>query len=393
MQGWANKMGVMVLACLAGAVASGQDEQEGPQTPEVRCTKCKHQGRLVCKQHDSDEAQLEDQVLYCSLVASCADCQGAGFVDCPRCQNEPVQEALRLRREASARSAKHIGWVDEIWNKGRSSPDVLRKVETEHFILVWEMEGIKIGRKRKNEHETMHIYAERLEQLFGDFVETFGARAGEWRKKSLVLVWYLPSDQMDGSLRFCSNASRTGVKLLGATPRFSVCASKQNFRGDEDLHRSLMHNVTHLLLSHQTPSLWIGDKKYGWADEGLAHWFEYRYFEKCTNYCYTEQNSRVDFRGGRYRVAVRKMVARGKQPGVGEVFSRTTDELTLAEHAVSFSYVDYLLHLDGKKFNALMKRLRSKEVTRDALKRIYGTSPLKFEEDWKAWVLETYPTR
>ncbi len=55
--------------------------------------------------------------------------------------------------------------------------------------------------------------------------------------------------------------------------------------------------------------------------------------------------------------------------------------------------MDYLLHLDGKKFNALMKRLRSKEVTRDALKRIYGTSPLKFEEDWKAWVLETYPTR
>jgi hypothetical protein len=90
---------------------------------------------------------------------------------------------------------------------------------------------------------------------------------------------------------------------------------------------------------------------------------------------------------------VRKLVATDQAPSVGEVFSRTTDELSLPEHAVSFSYVDYLLHLDGKKFNQLMQRLRAKEVTRDALKRIYDMNPLQFEERWKAWVLETYPTR
>ena len=139
--------------------------------------------------------------------------------------------------------------------------------------------------------------------------------------------------------------------------------------------------------------MWIGDKKYGWADAGLAHWFEDRYFDKCTNYCYQEQNTRVDFKSGKYKPAVRKMVAAGKAPPVAAVFSRTIEDLTPEEHAISFSYVDYLLTLDGKKYNKMMKMLRRKVPTRDALKECYGFNPLQLEVKWREWVLETYPTR
>ena len=384
---------LLALAALLCAVPSAPLLAQEEPAPAVRCTKCKHEGRLPCGEHPKDECALEDSVIFCSEVVYCAECAGTGFVDCPKCTNEPVEAAISARREQVLAGAKRVQWVYETWNDGRDTTDSLRKVETEHFILVWEMEGLKIDKSRRGEHETMHIYAQRLEQLFNDYSGAFHASPREWKHKSCVLVWHLPNDQLDSSLRFCNNSSQRGVKLLGATPRYSVCGNRQNFKGDEELHRGMVHNVAHLLLSHQRPSHWIGDKKYGWADEGVSHWFEDLYFDKCTNYCYQEQNTNVDFKGGRYRVAVRKLVATDQAPSVGEVFSRTTDELSLPEHAVSFSYVDYLLHLDGKKFNQLMQRLRAKEATRDALKRIYDMNPLQFEERWKAWVLETYPTR
>ena len=385
-----------IAALLAGGAgwaspALGQDD-ETPDAPT--CRKCKSTGVLPCEEHPKEECALESSVLFCSVVADCAPCAGTAQVDCSKCENEAAEATLVRRRERIAAAAKGIKWVDDTWNAGRSrEPDTLRKVETDHFVLVWEMEGMKVGRKRLNEHQTMHLYAERLEEVYADYCAALSAKDYEFKQKSAVLVWYLSGDQQEGSLRFCSNGAKNGVKLMGATPRYSVCANKQFFNADEDLHRNLVHSVAHLLLSHQAPSMWIGDKKYGWADEGLAHWFEDRYWGKCTNYCYQEQNTRVDFKSGKYKLAVRKMVATEKAPSVGEVFARTTNDLTLPEHAVAFSYVDYLLGLDGAKFNDMMKLLRRKVPTRDALKKCFDMNPLEFEVKWQAWVLETYPAR
>jgi len=62
-------------------------------------------------------------------------------------------------------------------------------------------------------------------------------------------------------------------------------------------------------------------------------------------------------------------------------------------HAACFSYVDYLLTRDGTKFSELVKKLKAKIPTRDALKQVWGMTPIEFEALWKAWVLQTYPTK
>ena len=106
-----------------------------------------------------------------------------------------------------------------------------------------------------------------------------------------------------------------------------------------------------------------------------------------------EQDTNADFKGGRWKPRVRKMVARDDSPPFAGVFQQNTDTLTLDQHAVSFSLVDYLIQLDGEKLDALMKFLRKKVATRDALKKTFGISPLALEVEWKEWVLATYPTR
>ena len=87
------------------------------------------------------------------------------------------------------------------------------------------------------------------------------------------------------------------------------------------------------------------------------------------------------------------MVVEGKTPPIAEVFEQNIDTLTLPMHAVAFSYVDYLINRDGAKFNELVKKLKAKIPTRDALKQMYGIRPIEFEGLWKAWVLATYPTK
>jgi hypothetical protein len=232
-----------------------------------------------------------------------------------------------------------------------------------------------------------------METLYTDFKTRLALDDKQFSKKCEFYVWQLPADnELCGAAR-CSQSSRGGVKLMGPTPRYTICGNKQFFQGDEQLHRNLVHCIAHLLLSSIAPAGWIGNIKGGWLDEGLAHWFEDKYWGICTNYCFQEANTNVDFKSGKFRLAVRKMVTDGTQPPIAEVVQQNSDTLTLPMHAVCMSYVDYLLNQDGAKFYELTKKLKAKVPSGDALQQVYGMRPLEFEASWKSFVLSTYPTK
>jgi hypothetical protein len=380
---------ILALAATAAlALAAPSAAAQGGDQPFVRCVHCQNQGRVACPEHDESEMPLEDRVLYCSLVAGCATCGGAGWLDCADCENPSWPDALaRKRSQVASVQGPALAKYDQ--EMGRA----LRKVATENFVLVWEIDELKVDKRPVAHHQLMHLYAERLERVFEKYCAAMQATRRDFRERPQVFVWWHTRDQDEASSRFAGNHSSLGIKLLGSDPVYTVCGNKQHFKGDEELHRNIVHSVAHLLLSHQEPSHWIGNLKGGWADEGLAHWFEERFFGVCDNYCYEEQNTNVDFKGGRWEPAVRKMVATDDLPPVAEVMQQNTDGLSLPMHAVSFSYVDYLLALDGAKFNRLCRLLRQKVAVRDAFAKVYGQNLFEFEGKWKAWVLETYPVR
>lgn len=392
---------IVVLALLTGAagpVRGGPYSRVAGHAPAVVageplasqapvCKKCQSNGRLPCSEHPASECASEDEVLYCSMVAPCTVCAGTGFVPCPECKNEEVRAALEKKKASFPKIVANLKHLDD--KMGRA----LTKVETQHFVLVWDLERIKVEKKFLNQHEGMHLYAKRLERLYSDYLARMQLTDKDFREKFKVFVWWLQKDHEEGALAFCGQNAKGGVKLMGGTPSYSVCGNKQNFQDDEKLHRNIVHSVTHLMLSAQQFPAWMGNVKGGWVDEGLSHWFEDRYWGICDNYCYQEANSNVDFKSGKFKLAVRKLVEMDKAPSVAEVFERNVDTLTLPEHAVSFSYVDYFMTRDGAKFRDLAAELKRKVPTRDALKKIYGFGPLEFESMWKAWVLQTYPTK
>jgi len=375
----------LVLALAPAATPRGSAAQE-PAAPG-KCIKCMDVRRKPCPEHPAAECEWELDVMYCSEIAACAVCSGVGWLDCTDCESPETEKWISDRKAKIPGRKTALKYIDDAMKRE------VRKAESTHMVLVWEMEEMKVEKRRLSRHELLHLYLTRLERLYADFVARMQLNDRLFVNKPNVYVWYLPDDHTQCGLALCEQNAKGGVKLLGSTPRYTVCGNKQNYQDDEKLHRNIVHSTTHLLLSCVQPAGWMGNIKGGWLDEGLSHWYEDRYFGVCDNYCYQEQNSNVDFKGGKFRVAVRKMVAEGKQPPVAEVFQQNTDTLTLPMHAVSMSYVDYLIEKDGAKFYELTKLLKNKVPSGDALEKTFGLRPLEFEALWKAHVLSTYPTR
>ena len=383
-----------VLLCVlasCAALGGGPALAQAPakQTPVLvkDCKKCRAQGRLACPEHPKSECELEDEVLYCSAFIDCAVCRGAGFVVCPVCQDPTAAAALEKRR--ADRLVRQLAL--KTYEEGMKRP--LRIVESDHTVFVWEIDRLKVEKKLLNAHELNHLYARRMETVYADYLARMEIDDKAFVEKVRYFVWDFVEDQELGSTRFCGQGSSGPIKRMGNQPAVSLCGNKRFFQNDETLHRSMVHYAAHLLLSAQDPIEWVGNQKAGWLDEGIAHWFEDRYFGVCDTYCFQETNDNVDFKGGKFRLSVREMVTEGDTPPIAEVFEQNIDTLSLPQHAASFSYVDYLITRDAAKFNALIKRIKAKVATRDAMKEVYGYSPLDFEAQWKAWVLATYPTR
>jgi len=359
-----------------------------PQVPWQTCTRCDATGLLPCPKHKAAECAFEKDVLYCSVIAGCAECGGTGSVPCGACVNVEARKKLEERRAGVLKSQGGLKTIDD--TMGRP----LRKVETAHFVLVWEMEGIKVEKRMVEPHEAMHLYGTRLESLFADYCSTLATDETQFREKTWVFVWFLPKDHNDGSQKFCEvTPTKGGVKLMGVHSRYSVLGNRKEFRTDEQLHRNIVHSVSHLLLSAQKPTAWIGNMKGGWLDEGLAHWFEDRVNGICDNYCMQEDNPNASFENGRYRLGIRKLVAKGDLPPIADVTTHNVDTLTVEMNAIVFSYVDYLIPMGPEKLDALVKKLKNKVLAGEAVRDVYGINLLDLETRWKAWVLETYPTR
>ncbi len=370
--------------CCTLRIAPAQDKPAGGI-----CTKCKNVGRLWCTEHDKSVEEREyideDELQFCSVIADCPVCGGTGWILCPQCKPPEIAEALEKKKLLLEKKRLTLKALDDKMKRP------LRKSETEHFQLVWEMDKLKVDKKFITPHQGLHLYSHRLEQMYTDYRATLGCKDKDFAQKQRVMVWYLPSDHETGANAFCGQTSRGGVRLMGVDPTYSVCGNKQNFQNDERLHRNIVHNVSHLLLSSQQPAAWIGNQKYGWLDEGLGHWWEDRYWNLCDVYCFQEQNTNTDFKSGHYKLAVRKLVAANEAPPAADVFQQTSDSLTLPQGAVAMSYVDFLIFKDPLKLLDLARKMKAKVVGRDALQQVYGMNLLEFESQWKAWVLGTYP--
>lgn len=373
-----------LLSCLLAALAA--------MAPAQACPSCSGNGQFECKLHPKGLLEKERAVKFCSDAAACKSCGGALQVDCRSCRNDTAEKAIAARQAL----------VKEWLAKCKAQVEAFTKnpethyLQTEHLDLCFSIKPLTIGKEKVETHPLMHLYAQRIETMRQNFLELFECKDNALSARLQIFMF---RDQADHALigpRVTSigSSGSSGVKLMGKEAVYSMWMDPRYMTDDESVYRTLVHNLTHLLMSNLEPAIWIGNRKHGWVDEGLAHWFEDRITGKCTTFCFEEvlMMPGASFKGGRWRTPVRKLVDASRNKSFAELSILNTDQLSFEDHAVAFAYVDFLLSkYGGAKFRDLLRLLKQDKPTRDALQQVYSLTMLGIDAVFVEWVRATYP--
>jgi hypothetical protein len=363
------------------------------QAPGPTCRACASHGSLPCSRHGRDLGPEGDpRVRHCSVAADCKACGGALAVDCRSCQHEDVERAVQDRRQrVQAWIAQRRAAVDDAVGHR-----TLLHLETLHCDLVSGLKALQVGKQKLDEHAVLHLYGERIEALRAEFCATLELADADLPGRLRVFLFRDARDHgvIGPRETGLGSAGSVGLKQMGPEFVYSMWQDPRSVAADEALHRNVRHHVTHLLLSQMLPVQWIGNRKHGWIDEGLAHWFEERCGGRCTNFCYEEVliDPGAGWKAGVWRPAVRKLVEDGALATFAHLSARNTDQLEFAEHAAAFAYVDFLLSAHGgARFRDLIRALKGGQATRDALQAVYQWNPITIEVPFQTWVRANYP--
>lgn len=360
------------------------------------CETCGNDGVRDCRDCAKHASVLEDlntgEIRH-SHYMQCARCAGTGEVDCDQCTwfETNGDRWKAWKRKFDSNQAWLAAMKKEI-DERMERPCMVG--ESKHFRMVWDIEKMKVEKRNLDQPALLTLYLQRMESLRADYLSVFHLDSASIAPLTLIMVWSNKLDQRLAGKLWVEITSDTGCKFYGPKPVYTILAGPPKLRTDEQLHRNLVHNVSQLLLSSQKPSEWVGQIKGGWVDEGVAHWFEHKYWKICDNYCYVEVDTMQEFKGGHWEPAVRELVMKPqKLASLLAVVSKNTAQLEAQEHAQSWSYCDFLIAKDPKRFVDLVTRLKRKEATREALQEAYGMSLFQMEEEWKKWVIENYSAR
>ena len=374
---------LVLLPLWLASFASSAAQQAEKAPAQAMCSFCKNRGALPCDQHSKADLEREQRIEFCTVAIGCKKCAGTLELDCAKC---PIADA-RLKRTRDEKQA----WMASLTKHFEVMGRPVRVAQSKHFELTWEAGRAIVGKATISEHESLHLYAERCEALFADFMATLGVEEKDFSTRFRVVLTDRQKDHIKASSHYCGQGNPdSSVKRMGAVGNLCLFLDPARVDPDEnagaELHRSVIHHTTHLLLSNAWDGNWPGERQGGWIDEGIAHYFEDKLDKRCTNFCYREQNTLQSFKGGRWRAPVKQLAIAPDRPAFAETATKRTEELTLEEHARVWSYCEFLIAQNGKGLGQIAKAVKAGQGYRDALKEQFGFNALSFEEAWKKHV-------
>lgn len=360
------------------AVAATFECKSCADTGEVECLAC---AKTTCTW--SGEGKVT--ATFCSQAAECRACLGTRRVACTGCARGLPAKTAKLREDTEA-------WLADMKKVDDVVEGKIVHAESAHFRISWNIKQID-SKGGEKPHGGMHVYLDRLEELYADFVRDLSAEDKDFFGKTHVMLWQRMQDQERASLAFTSQSSSTESKLMGAKPVVSIFYDHDHLHEEYELHQAVTHQVAHCLLSNVFDGIWPGNIKGGWIDCGLAHAYEIRYFGNVRHYCYVEQDTLRDFKFGKWEQAVLSGVQSGKEIRFLGVTGMNTDEMSPEQHMYAWSYCDFLLRAHTAKFGDIAKAVKRKQPYADVLRKALDLSPTQFQENWATWVKETYSPR
>jgi hypothetical protein len=376
-------LALVFLAALAASTAAQRS-----------CPNCLHRGYLACKEHlevalEEEEPSAENPLAYCAWAAACAKCEGTLWVDCTRCDSGDLTKKVEERRRLIQ------NWLATSPLERVLGRPVMR-LETNRFALALDVEALpddERGKKKSSAHVLAHKLARDLEWVAARVAEHYRIGEPDYRAKMRMWLWPTLAAHQKAQEHFQGTLTTGDFKMLGRDPVYSVWLDPPNFDTVPKVRANFVHNASHMLLSNAFRPVWVGDIGGGWLDEGLGHWYEYARFGRTINYC-TEEASLADgWEGGQWRAPVRRWLERERDRLLPRLLPQRTGQMPAAEHALCWSFYDYLLAAHPGVVRKLMDDLKQKKPARETLAAHLGMDLFQTEEAWRAWVAEAYPLK
>ena len=99
------------------------------------------------------------------------------------------------------------------------------------------------------------------------------------------------------------------------------------------------------------------------------------------------------YEDGQWRAPVRRRLEREKDPFLPGLLPKRTGAMSAAEHALCWSFYDFLLAAHPGAVRLLMQDLKQKKPAREVIAAHLGMDVFATEAAWRAWVADTYPTK
>jgi hypothetical protein len=330
--------------------------------------------------------------LACSerLAGSC-DCRGPHPECCPFCgpDGKPWdEEGLAIVKRQMDVERKILG------ERAR-----FVVVKSPHFLVVTDIPRLKVLTRGKpprimEMHEIAHLFAQRAEIAYRDFVAVFGDRVilprpsavylldSEATKQELATRYFgLPLPE----LFYGGDIDRIG----GGYPWNGCALSRQKYGEDEWLHFQMRHLIGHLLVS-----CWVkvtGNNRYlpRWMYEGTGHWLSRlpEKFREMANFC-TGEGSELSHSGKKWPEKCVVFATSPKAHPIQRILDvEDLGGLDLEMNIRAWSWFDLGLSEDRERFVSFLAELREGTEVRAAMRKTLGVTPEEFEARWRDRIL------
>ncbi|MCU0726792.1 MAG: HEAT repeat domain-containing protein [Planctomycetes bacterium] len=277
-------------------------------------------------------------------------------------------------------------------------------VKSPHFYLVTDIQDLKLSTQQGAPriaymHEIAHLFIQRAEIAWDDFVRYFGSAPGMSRPGAIYLMD--DSSTMEQVQAAYFGSPRTNIvygggstRIAGGYPFNGFATSRQKARDDYGLHVAVRHSVAHLMMS-----CWVqvnGNDKYfpRWFMEAGGHWLSRLHprLREMATFCADEGTPPSD-NGRNWREKLLKIAGSPRSAPVQKIFDvHALSQLELDMQLRAWSWFDVYLEEDRERFVKFLSILRKGTDHRTALREAFGGDPEDFDRRWRDRILGRRPT-
>jgi HEAT repeat protein len=306
------------------------------------------------------------------------ECPGDDSASCPECATggkPPDSKKFEKLRKQVSIEHKLLGEV----------PYVV--IQSPHFYLVCDIPSVKVltqnGSKRDvGTHELAHLYIQRAEVAYEDFVGAFGAEIRGSRRIGIFLNRRKQdSERLQTEYFGRSNAGLVYGQRLSGVPPISggYCEAGLAIDAEQATSDDALFQRMRTLEGSVLMSLWSSpDAKPShlpmWVFIGAGHWLGRlpNAFKEQASFIGGEGNMIRD-PGNEWTPRLAKAIGKGDFPHVDSYFGFTTlSQTDLTTHMRSWAWFSYFVEEDRERFVRLVKLIRSGKNQREAVQEAFG---------------------